>query len=111
MDKPQSLRRLIANRANARLSTGPRTAAGKARARLNARRHGLAGDLTGDPDIEQLMGILGRNVADLEQRAQVLEIAESQCALNRARTARRQALQPSSIGPAQEDSTPQHWNL
>src|SRR5690242_17523524 len=33
--------RLAANRANARASTGPRTAAGKARAAQNARRHGL----------------------------------------------------------------------
>jgi hypothetical protein len=32
-----------ANRANARRSTGPRTAAGKAAARLNALKHGLAG--------------------------------------------------------------------
>jgi hypothetical protein len=30
-----------ANRANARLSTGPRTRAGKARSRLNGLRHGL----------------------------------------------------------------------
>src|SRR4051812_6559710 len=37
-----SERRIAANRANARRSTGPRTAAGKLRAIQNARRHGLA---------------------------------------------------------------------
>lgn len=36
-----SLKKLAANRRNAQSSTGPRTAAGKAAASLNARRHGL----------------------------------------------------------------------
>lgn len=35
-------KQILANRKNARSSTGPRTTAGKARSRLNARRHGLA---------------------------------------------------------------------
>jgi hypothetical protein len=44
-----------ANRANARRSTGPRTATGKAAARLNALKHGLAGKtvvLPGEDDAE-----------------------------------------------------------
>jgi hypothetical protein len=40
--QPVSARRLAANRANAARSTGPRTEAGKAVARFNALRHGLA---------------------------------------------------------------------
>lgn len=36
-----SVRKSAANRRNARSSTGPRTAAGKAMASLNARKHGL----------------------------------------------------------------------
>ena len=38
-----SAAQLAANQANAQLSTGPRTEAGKAVARFNARRHGLTG--------------------------------------------------------------------
>jgi hypothetical protein len=38
-----------ANRANARRSTGPRTAAGKARASRNAVRHGLSVSVLADP--------------------------------------------------------------
>ncbi len=39
--EPQSVRRAAANRANAKLSTGPRTEPGKQRSSLNALRHGL----------------------------------------------------------------------
>ena len=46
-----SLARLIANRANAKKSTGPRTVAGKRRAARNSTRHGyLAGPKQGDID-------------------------------------------------------------
>jgi hypothetical protein len=37
--------RVLANRANARLSTGPRSPAGKARTARNAVRYGLNGDV------------------------------------------------------------------
>jgi hypothetical protein len=42
-------KQILANRKNARSSTGPRTSAGKARSRMNARRHGLASLLEGAP--------------------------------------------------------------
>jgi hypothetical protein len=42
--KPLSEARLAANRANARKSTGPKTAAGKLRSAANACQHGFAGN-------------------------------------------------------------------
>jgi hypothetical protein len=42
-----SEKQILANRRNAKSSTGPRTTAGKARSRMNARRHGLASLLEG----------------------------------------------------------------
>lgn len=51
-------RKIIANRNNAKKSTGPRSVAGRESARRNARRHGLAVAIGGDPafheDIEKL---------------------------------------------------------
>ena len=41
--RPISPEQLLANRLNARKSTGPRTEEGKSNARFNARRHGLTG--------------------------------------------------------------------
>jgi hypothetical protein len=51
-------RQRAANRANAAKSAGPYTKAGKAKASQNARRHGLAAALSGEPgavkEIERL---------------------------------------------------------
>src|SRR4051794_25730968 len=41
MEMASSKQQLEANRANAKKSTGPRSQGGKARSRLNARKHGL----------------------------------------------------------------------
>src|SRR5882724_10564135 len=55
-----SERKCAANRRNARASTGPRTAAGKARVARNARRHGLNVAVAADP-------VLAREVEALAQ--------------------------------------------
>jgi hypothetical protein len=61
-------RRIVANRANARASTGPQTTGGKARTSRNARRHGLSVPITSDPvlaiEVEELAR---RLVGDLEE--------------------------------------------
>jgi hypothetical protein len=50
--RPVSPRKLAANRANARKSTGPKTPEGKARSRANALRHGLASEVLRTPELE-----------------------------------------------------------
>jgi hypothetical protein len=62
-------KQILANRRNARSSTGPRTTAGKARSRMNARRHGLASLLEGVLsetclDVEALSGRLSQIEAE-----------------------------------------------
>jgi hypothetical protein len=92
-----SPRQLEANRANARASTGPKTQAGRARAALNALRHGLAvsvfGDIVWGPRIE----VLARRIAGERADAELLEaasaVATAQMELNRMHTHRRRAIE------------------
>jgi hypothetical protein len=85
-----SSRQRDANRRNARRSTGPRTAAGKAAARLNARRHGLAVPLRSEPgadkEIERLADAIAGARSDLMDLAR--RIAEADLELRRIRQAR-----------------------
>src|SRR5258708_36082051 len=53
-----SERKSAANRRNARASTGPKTAAGKARVARNARRHGLNVPIAADPALEREVEVL-----------------------------------------------------
>ena len=85
-----SSRQRDANRRNARRSTGPRTVAGKAAARLNARRHGLAVPLRSEPGADHEIERLARrdsggrsDLMDLARR-----IAEADLELRRIRQAR-----------------------
>jgi hypothetical protein len=80
------------NRANARRSRGPRSAAGKARSAKNAVRHGLSVPVLADPE-------LSREVRELAQRLNAkqpagdlaLAVAEAQVDVRRIR-ARRHSL-------------------
>jgi hypothetical protein len=91
-----SLRKLQANRANARASTGPRSAAGKLLSAHNARRHGLSIPVWSDPEVSadariSALGIAGPDAApELQRLARV--IAESQIDLKRVRQARHDVI-------------------
>jgi hypothetical protein len=96
--------KLAANRANAKKSTGPRSAAGKRRSSQNARRHGLSTppDAVGIRDI----AALARIFADPQPHVRVLatQIAVAQQALERARGARLGLFAQAEAG----DTRPEH---
>ena len=54
---------MLRNRANAKRSTGPRTAAGKARAARNAHCHGLSLPVLADPALAPAVAALARTIA------------------------------------------------
>lgn len=84
-------KQIEANRRNAAKSTGPRTEAGKARSRFNARRHGLAAALEGvKPDTMLDLDSLADRLGQIEaQRAKLQEqledhlTAKDACAIER----------------------------
>lgn len=84
-----------ANRANARASTGPKTAHGRIRAAQNARRHGLSLPIVSEPWAAEQIESLTREIADgapdeIYQLA--YGIAEAQIELVRVHHARLQFL-------------------
>ena len=94
-----SSRRLYTNRANARVSSGPRTAAGKARASHNARRHGLNVPVVSDPALSAEVEALAQVIIEQEEkeacgdrRELARRIACAQIDLRRVRRARQDLL-------------------
>ena len=91
-----SPRKIQANRANARASTGPRTAPGRARAARNARRHGLSLSVFADPVLSEQVEALAREIAGESTSDGIYElarrVAEPQIDLQRVRYARHQFL-------------------
>ena len=89
-------RQQSANRANAKSSTGPKTAAGKARAAQNALRHGLNVPIWSDPALPPLAEAIASRIAGPDADEQMLErargIAEAQVDLNRVRNHRRRLI-------------------
>jgi hypothetical protein len=91
-----STRKIQANRANARASTGPRTALGRARTARNALRYGLSVPVFSDPVFSEELDALAREIAGPNAEAEILElarrVAEAEIDLRRVRYARHQLL-------------------
>ena len=85
--------RTLANRRNARASTGPRTAAGKARVAKNAVAHGLTIPIELNPDASERIRKLAQMIAGPDADELRLEraraVAEAEIDLLRVRQARQ----------------------
>jgi hypothetical protein len=69
-----SPRKLFANRQNSLRSTGPKTAAGRARAARNARRHGLRVPILSDPVLSAEAEAMAREIAG-DASPELIELA------------------------------------
>jgi len=88
--------KIRANRANAKASSGPKTANGRARSVRNALRHGLSRPIHSNPALSKEVETLAREIAGPTTNAELLEraraIAEAQIDLRRVRNVRQQRL-------------------
>ena len=91
-----SERKIRANRANARASTGPKSRQGRARAARNALRHGLNLPVCADPALAEEVEALTHEIAGSDASAEIRDlarqVAEAQVDLRRVRYARHQML-------------------
>ncbi len=85
-----NLRQCRANRANARASSGPKSAQGKARASKNALRHGLTLPVMADPTLSQEVKRLAQQIAagDPHLLPLAYEVAQAQADLLRIKRVR-----------------------
>jgi hypothetical protein len=85
-------RQLAANRRNARLGTGPRSAAGKRSVAVNALRHGLSIPVFVDPglatEVVELAERIAKGSTDPEVRERARDVAAAQIDVERVRRAR-----------------------
>jgi len=88
--------KIHANRANARASTGPKTAGGRARSARNALRHALSLPVCSNPEFSEQAETLAREIAGPDAKPEILDlarrVAEAQIDLRRVRYARHQLL-------------------
>jgi len=91
-----SEKQIAANRANAKRSTGPKTALGKMVSSRNAYRHGLSGPLPLDQNTSAKIGFIAQLImgarADREQLASAVAFARAHLELLRIRATRAQML-------------------
>jgi len=103
-----SERKFRANRANARASTGPKTARGRSHAARNALRHALSLPVYSDPVLSEEVEVLAREIISTEANPEIQElarrIAEAQIDLRRVRHARHQILSQALSDPDYEST-------
>jgi len=106
--KATSERKIRANRANARASTGPKTAQGRTRSARNALRHALSLPVYSDKALSEEVEALAREIARTDASAEMQElarrVAEAQIDVRRVRHARHQLL-------CQQLSSRAEWGL
>jgi hypothetical protein len=104
-----SARKIRANRANARASSGPKTAAGKAQSAQNAFRHGFNVPVWRDPDLASDVEALAQRIVGEGADANVLEsarrIAAAQIDLRRVRSYRHQLIERAMADPKAQAET------
>src|SRR5262245_13019931 len=109
-----SARKIEANRANAKASTGPRTTRGKTRAAQNARRHGLSLPVPADSARSVKAKHLAREFAGEGATPEILKqarrAAAAQIDLLRIRQARHGLLARSERAPSGSSAIPQSSN-
>jgi hypothetical protein len=95
-------RQLAANRRNARLGTGPRTASGKRSVAVNALRHGLSIPVFADPvlatEVAELAERIAKGSTDPEMRDRARDIAAAQIDVERVRHARHARIARPAMG-------------
>ncbi len=85
--------KLIANRRNAKASSGPVSAAGKAASSQNARKHGLRSSAPSDQDEAAITVIMSALMGDRpERRPEARAAAEARLYLDRVRSAKAMIL-------------------
>ena len=101
--KATSERKITANRANARASTGPKTTQGRARSARNALRHALSLPVYSDRALCEEVEALARAIAGPDANAEIRElarrVAEAQIDLRRVRCARHRLLSKALSNP------------
>lgn len=99
-----SEKQIAANRANAKRSTGPKTAAGKRSSSGNALRHGLSKPLPADPLTIEGIGAIACAVADGSTDSnEAIEFARSELDLRRIRQVRKGYL--TQLAPGLSDTS------
>jgi hypothetical protein len=109
-------RQRLARRANARASTGPQTALGKARASRNACKHGLAVPIASDRRASRQMAFLVEKLAGRAPGVHELieRFVEAQLDLNRIRHARHELVAAAFNNPnfrSRKSAMRRSWQL